>query len=440
MGTGNIFRSKILLIVGFDRKLTGLLLLSLLLALQFACFGGDDNGDSNSTPTVVNTVESTSIPSATSGVEFSTIVPVPTPTQLVVDPIPTVTATPIATIAPTIEPTATAVFDIQASKVRLRTCSVVTSGSGSNGTAPAPTPTPAASNNRALVTIGYEGGIYLSQINPITTALQALDVEFNSSWKSANASSSQTAFVYSFGTRLSHLCSALNLIDVPEEFIGSASLLAEALRVRHAWTAVALDSLQCCDDAKTFENERGNILTSEVIYEVERSILDTAQKYEIDRAELFTNVVTSDLLGIEIDVPGEFVISRNSIDMVIQPAVLDVSLEPDLLGPNAWQLGIALRVRRFRNRESFAPIEAVEWHESTFTSLGTLGPFSEHTLQGTDAVTFNVVNADISWNISVTSWVRDGFTYFVEVGCDDVSGAACTSISDVAQGLRLISE
>ena len=413
-----------------DRKSIILSSVIVTLVLVVGCRGSGDGPG-----TVVNepsTIQPTAMPTSEVLPSPSPTVPSPTVPSPTV-PSPTTVKPPVATVASSPD------FNISAADVRIRSCSVATGGSGGSGTAPAPTPTPAPIESRAEASVQEDGELFLGLLSPLVRTLHLLDDEFTSSWSEASTESSQTALIFSFGTRLSYLCIALGQVSVPPEFTGSAALLGEAIRVRHAWALKALEELQCCGDARVAELNSGNVLTSGVIEDAQAAILDAAAQFEIEYPNTVTTRVSSQLLGIEFDLVPEQILVRNSIDLVVSVVPTRPVLHPKLLGPEAWRFGTAMRIRRIRNRDQLTPREAIEWHESALVGLGSIGPLSDRTFRGVDAVTFEIVEGDIGWTTSVTAFVRDGFTYFFEIGCGTDDAESCAGISVLASGIHFTS-
>lgn len=377
-----------------------------LLAAVSAC----DSGSSEPTPGI-ETPTTIAVPTAT---------PPPTPT-----PWPSVIVPPTSTVQTSLE-------------VSVPNCDVGgRSSSGSLGTAPGPTPTPLPdTGSRGNETIRQELGVYFASALPIVEHMTSWSDEFNSDWASDLSEFEQAKKLQVFGSRASFACDAVAHIDaVPPEATGFDSQLREAIRVRHAWVTLAIAELNCCENAITEETDIGNYNTSSLVAEIPDAVSDIVQQYSVPRPD--TGNIFIESIGVELEPSDGWFLSGSSLSPVlIAPFELN-GQDISGLGPERWQLGTAIRIRRLRNPEPLDVSESSSRFEAIITRQGRVDSSSEITLAGISAVQHVLQPVHESWEATVTVLVDGDFTYFVEWGCPGDIQGACDSAAAIAGSLAL---
>lgn len=348
-------------------------------------------------------------------------------------------ATPTDTPVPTAishTPTATAVI---VRDINLPLCN--TGGqttSGSLGTAPAPTPTPVPDGGvRYAALISSEVSEYLSKASPIVDHLRAWNDSFNSKWSIDLEPDRQAHQLQILGIRLTQACSAVaQIAEMPPEVVGFDALLREATRIRHSWVRIAAEQLDCCGNAFTIDIDRGNTETSAVVSSLTAGTATLVQQFDA-RPERF-GVFKDQAIGIELSIEPGWLVAADGLNPVLYaPFVLN---ESDIagLGPDRWMHGTAVRIRRLRNPEAIDAATASSRFTALITQQGNVSSVEQISVDGVPALRHVLSPENANWAATVTVFISNDFTYFVETGCStDVEGA-CDSAEMVAASLRLL--
>ena len=380
-----------------------------------------------------------------------------TPTPVQPNPSPTSTQSP-RSVTPTASPTFTvptatperpvpsvtpgmALPELQLEEAQIAQCrlsgDIGRSGLSGNGTAAAPTPTPVViGTSRDPDLVASDLAVFRKGVDPILSTLVEYDANFRESWSSADTVGMQAALLHAVGNKLAQLCSAASQLSVPQEILGEMVGFAESIRVRHAWTEIALEELLCCGDAHTTKMRIGLNSTTLVISEATSSLSNFLDEHEIARDSDSDRVFLNELFGLTMLIGSESIVVRNGVDLLV--AYVDAaSLDPTSLGPAGWNDGSAIRIRRLRNRTEVSVDEAVAEQSGFVDRFGDVRRIDEFDNPNIDEVHFEYLQLIDGWEGSMTVFVGDGFTYMIEAMCHQDVPAACGSVRASVESVAL---
>lgn len=358
-------------------------------------------------------------------------------------PISTSTVEPTTTPTPSVAPTrssgvklpAYAIEDVDIGSCRL-TGRLSASGE-LKGTAPAPTPTAVAKgDDRGSDVVLVEVSEFSRHLLPIMESVEGHQSAFQSNWYWANDTDMQAAQLLVLGSRVSQLCSALNLISVPPEIFNATFNLADSLRVTHNWALTALDELACCGDAHSPFISTGYDSTFDLLTHVTDDM--RMQLFRIIEGTYIEpgRTVTNDTFGISIKIDQDAILIQNSVFLLAGWSNVSDVLDPDSLGPMNWGNGDALNIKRIRNRSDLTVQDAVVQYEGLLMKFGEISGSRERTVSGMDAIELSYATEEESWQASVILVVHEGFIYFIELMCRPEQPESCdaiqTSIDSIA--------
>ncbi len=357
-----------------------------------------------------------------------------TPVPVTANPQPTATAT--TAIAPEPSPT-TPVATFTVADVSYPSCDTGSRHtSGSLGTAPGPTPTPVPDiGSRDAELVSSELSEYFSEAIPVVNHVVDWNDAFNSEWSASLKPSEQAEVLQVLGSRASLACDAVaRIANVPIEAAGFDALLREAIRVRHAWAGSAIEQLVCCGNGVSTETDIGNSDTLKVVAQLPVESAALIQQYDASTRESL--MLSDSAIGIEVAVEVGWLISADGLSpLLLAPFELN---RPDRsgLGPERWQIGSAVRIRRLRNPEPITALQASSRFTALVTQQGSVAMTEETSVGGVAALRHILSPEHQLWSSAVTVLVAGDFTYFVETGCpSDVTGA-CDAVDAVATSLK----
>ena len=354
-------------------------------------------------------------------------------------------ATPQATrppTAPTSEPRAD-LPDLPLDAVHIEDCRISgdlgKSGFSGQGTAPAPTPIPApVDGSRPPELIEKELTEFRREIDPVAATLGLYDVAFRHAWPLASTKEKQAAQLHTYGNRLAQLCSAASQLKIPREVFVEVFGLGESVRARYAWITVVLDELVCCDNARAGQLNEGFISTSEAIELAIGKLADFFATHAVSEGAGSERSVTNDRFGLTMTIPGDAVVVRNTIDVLVAFVVPLEILDPASLGPGIWKNGTALRIRRLRNRSELTVAQAAVEHEGILARFGELHQTQELDIPDFDEIQFSYSTLEGTWSGTTTVFVLDGHTYIVELMCGNSEPDLCALARTSVESMRLV--
>lgn len=282
-----------------------------------------------------------------------------------------------------------------------------------------------------------EADEYFTAAAPIADHLFDWSGAFNSEWSAGLTTEKQAEVLWLLGIRAVQACAAAAMIDrVPPELQGFDALLREAARVRHAWADAALQQLECCGNGFTSVLDIGNTQTSDLIGDLARE-LETQLKLP-DIYTLEGQRLRDEALGVEITTETGWLVAASGLNPVLYAPFELNRQDVSGLGPENWENGAAVRLRRLRNPSPIDAAAASDRFTALITRQGAVESVERLQVDGVAALR-HVLSASVpEWEASVTVLVAGDFTYFLETGCPADVARSCESVNAVAASLRLL--
>ncbi len=309
--------------------------------------------------------------------------------------------------------------------------------SGGLGTAPGPTPTPTQSvGQRTDETVREELAEYFGEAFGVVTYLNHWAITFPEDWSSSLSSGEQVEALQVFGIRLALGCDAVSRISyVPPEASEFDLAMRNALSRAHDRVVVAVDEIASTGDGISPSTDLsvhegssavGDLLTvaSELMSE-QRVVLSEARRF------------ADEAIGIEATLGEGWVVSADGLSPVLLGSSETNSTGITGLGPERWQLGTAVRVRRLRNSEPIDVQEASSRFGSLISQQGSVDMVEETTFGSTAALRHVLSPTLDNWGASVLVFVEGGFTYFIEAGCSLDVANSCEATESMAMAIEV---
>lgn len=348
--------------------------------------------------------------------------------------VPTETPVGTAPTDPAVLPTAFTVADIA-----LPNCN--TGGgptTGLPGTAPGPTPTPLPDDgSRDAALISRELAEYFTAASPVAGHMISWSNVFNLERPETLGPGKQAESLQVLGLRAAQACDAVAQIKhFSPEVAGYDSLLREAVRVRHAWVRAAIQQLECCENAFSSDTGNGNTETSAIVSSLAPEMVALLQRYGAAPSD--TQRFSDEAIGIEMSVQAGWIVTADGLNPILY-APFDLNRSGlSGLGPDRWQRGAAVRVRRLRNPGDIDVGTASTRFSPLVTQQGSVASVEQTQVSGVAALR-HVINSEIpNWSATVTVFVSGDFTFFVETGCPSDVPGACESVESAAASLKLL--
>ena len=280
------------------------------------------------------------------------------------------------------------------------------------------------------MTVRTELSEYFSFASPLVEHLTQSNDPFSDAWAERLSVREQSEQIQALATRMTLACDAVSIIElVPPEATVFDANLRRVISERHAWVSSAVNDLNNglgISEAVEARNRVTFIELSRVSNEAD--VL--AGEHGITPVELLR--YTNEPLGISLDLPLGWVVSADGLSPVLMaPFAQNLSALPGL-GPDRWQLGTAIRVRRLRNSEPIDAQQAGERFKSIIERQGPVERVEEVSLEGNPALLHILAPEQADWSATVTVLVLGDFTYFVETGCPATLPGACEAVEGVA--------
>ena len=328
-----------------------------------------------------------------------------------------VTATPAVTPTGVVQPPPGPIIDLATLTVPVcRTTPSSSSGSGF-GTVPHATPTPVPASGGTGQSSSVEATAFVAGMKPLYGALRSAIVAGDEARARAGSAQELAAPIMFEGRRLSHICSALSIVPGTSASGPLFSQIARSLKA-HRDSLFEQAELLRESGVGLSNHERESERTDSDILAL-GSVLDTfAEEAGVEESagsEGYT--IVNPLLELSLDVAPGWVTARNGVDVFViaPPGVQRYSVSG--LGPDAWRLGTALRVRRFRNETDRTLEEATATVESLMVRFGNRVDEVQSAVGGQLGVRLTYADDAGRWRTLVGTTVVADATYLFEIGC-----------------------
>lgn len=347
-------------------------------------------------------------------------------------PTPTLVSLPIVS---DLEPRA-GIAEQPLSELASSICVVDSSSDGVNyGTAPGPTVTPVPTSDARNDEDPELRRRYLSRARSISDNLFAWSEVLAYLWAIDLNPNQQAAALMTMETRLVELCNASRFLDPPESLYGIHSSLQEVVRSRHAWSVLAIDHLGSSGTAQSEFITEGQAATLASVEQLRSKLTEAGSEHDSE----YSGVEFVDF-GIVLELPaGWYVLGTERNPVISAPFAMQLA-DPSGFGPPNWGVGVALRVRRFRNSEQISSEQAADRFVGFVSVLGDLTERSLGQLFGRDAVFSHVTDKGHSWDFVVITTVVGEYTFVVDYGCPGDREEWCVALGDVAGSIVFATE
>ena len=403
--------------------------LTLLFAVTVACSSGND--DPEATPAIAGPTPQQPVSTATGEASTPASTPVPPPSPTPADSPDTVPNPTTKTTSPTAVSRPPLDVDITSLTVPVcRTTDVASNGAGF-GTIPHATPTAIPQSGSSGGEVALEAQAFATSLSPLVEAIVATTSAADDAWDLAASDDDLARVILFEGRRLALLCSALSIFPLTTDRVDLVNVAAKALNNRRAVLSDTADLLKDQPGkGRGMDAERQDSSTILTGLEIDLGNFASAADVTSFASAPFTAV--NPLLGLSVDAPAGWLAVRNGIDIVILAPSSQQVYSARGLGPDAWKLGTAVRIRRFRNNPPWELADTALTMDALYARLGESSKEQSTSVGDVEGIqrVYRAVERD--WSTYVAAIVLDSTTYLFEYGCPDRTESTC-----VAQMSRL---
>jgi hypothetical protein len=399
--------------------------LTLMFAVMVACSSGND--DPKATPAIAGPTPQQSVSTATSEPLSPTTVPTSYPTPTDSSDIP---RTPTTTyISPTAVTKPPLEVDIATLTVPVcRTTDVASNGVGF-GTIPHATPTAIPQSGSSSGGVALEAQAFATSLSPMVEAIVATTRAADDAWDLAASDDDLARVILFEGRRLAQLCSALSIFPLTADGLDIVNIAAKALNDRRAILLETADLLKDQPgNGRGMDTKRQD--SSTILIGLETDLDSFASAADVISFASAPFTVVNPLLDLSFDAAAGWLPVRNGIDIVILAPSRQQVYSARGLGPDAWKLGTAVRIRRFRNNLPWELADTAMTMDALYARLGESTDEQSTSVGGVKGIlrVYRTVNRD--WSTYVATTVLDSTTYLFEYGCQDQSELTCVAQLD----------
>ena len=263
-------------------------------------------------------------------------------------------------------------------------------------------------------------------MKPLIDAVVAVTEAADRSWGIAEGSEDLGRVILFEGRRLSQLCSALSVVPLTTDGKPFVDTMADNLKARRdlLYSTAELGRDDSAD-LRTLDADRTDSSLTLKGLEVNLDEFSTLAGVTSVASVPFT--IVNPLLAVTFDAPAGWLMVRNGIDIVLLAPEEQQVYSARGLGPDSWNLGSALRVRRFRNPES-ADLSGLSLTlDALYAQFGGRVAVETSRFGSIDGVLGIYRDMERGWDTLVAATVIDDSTYLFELGCPDEINSVCMS-------------
>ena len=309
-----------------------------------------------------------------------------------------------------------------------RTTTSVIAGSGF-GTVPHATPTPIPAPGSSMALPGAEAEAFVVGLKPLVNAIVSLTTAADQSWLEASGRDDLARAILYEGRRLSQLCAALAILPLTTESQSFVAMTADALNGRRSVLANSGEFIRD-EIADPLAKSEAREMSSIGLTRLGQQLDEYAESVNVTLVEASSFTTINPLLGVAFDASAGWLAARNGIDIVLIAPIEQQIYSVRGLGPDAWRLGTAFRVRRFRNATTWTLSDTAASLDPLYVRYGERVSDRSISIGGNIGIVRNYKNPDRGWNTLVATTVVGNSTYLFEFGCPDELDDGCSEILD----------
>ena len=319
--------------------------------------------------------ESTATLTATAPAEEAVASPVPSAPPTGSTPSPPANAAEGAANSPTPLPAiATPVslprnIDLESLTVPIcRTYDISSNGTGI-GTVPHATPTVIPNPATYPESSGPEVQSFVASLGSLLDATSAMTTSADKAWGDATDADSFARIIAFEGKRLSNLCSALSVIPFTSDGVDLVNMISKVLNDRRDVLRMVVQSLM---DQPATGPDLGDSRrqSSAAIIGLKTQLDDYSEGVGITHPSLESATILNPSIGVTVNAPVGWVVVRNRLDIVLLAPPDRQIYSLSGLGPSTWNLGTALRIRRFRSNPPWELADAAATLDALYVQFG----------------------------------------------------------------------
>ena len=261
------------------------------------------------------------------------------------------------------------------------------------------------------------GGQLLEVVAPVTMWIDHYTTAADSEWTRAESEQDFASAIFTESRRIWLACGAASTVPGLSNESELSGAIKSMLDVRYGWIVDRLETLRTNPElVRDRDVERAEL--SGALRGLNKSLLDVTEHtgpLETDALEGFR--VPNELLEITLAAPGGWLLFRNRVDIIlVAPIELQGGGEMGF-GVPGWNMGTALKVRRFQHESPWGLEDTAELMNSLLAKFGTRVSDQSSRIADLDAITKLYESPDGHWSTISAATVRDSYTYLFEFGC-----------------------
>jgi hypothetical protein len=392
--------------------------MAISLGLAIGCSSRGDDDIEATTVVAGSTVEPTQVAPLSSPVRTARPTSSATPITSPASP-PSGTSTPFTVPA---EP------PIDVSLVTVPVCRTTDRNSNGVGfgTIPHATPTAIPGQGSSITQSTQKATEFAIALKPLIDAVVAVTEAADRSWGIAEGSEDLGRVILFEGRRLSQLCSALSVVPLTTNGKPFVDTMADNLKARRD-LLYSTAELGRDDSANLRALDADRTDSSLTLKGLEVNLDEFSTLAGVTSVASVPFTIVNPLLAVTFGAPAGWLMVRNGIDIVLLAPAEQQVYSARGLGPDAWKLGSALRVRRFRNAES-ADLSGLSLTlDALYAQFGGRVAVETSRFGSIDGVLGIYRDVERGWDTLVSATVIDDSTYLFELGCPDEINSVCIS-------------
>lgn len=269
----------------------------------------------------------------------------------------------------------------------------------------------------------------LDALSPVVSWAGHFTAIFDDSWEVAESERDFARVLLEESRRLWLACHAVaavtpSLTSEHPFLVSFKSLLAD----RQKWLTGRLETLRVAPVNIRDDDDRRS-LDSMALLNKRNELHQLAVDAGVEHLpEPPSSTLPNPLLELSVEIPADWVLVRNRVDIV-------VAAPPDLqgegvsgLGVPGWNFGTALRIRRLRHEAPWLLSDTATLMYSLLGRFGEQASDELTQLTGQETIVRTYESPENEWITTVAATVRDLHTYLFELGCPADDRDSCQNL------------